>query len=287
MIARSYHFGLLGQDIAYTLSPLIFDRLFALTAISSGSFSVHDVPPDRLSSEIRRLRELDGFSVTIPYKERIISHLDSLVGDAKKIGAANSVSVVKGRLTGYNTDLSGFAHPLASLSLTPKRILILGHGGSARAVCAALVRAYPQAAISVCGRDGDRARSFVDAISQGFDAGVSLKPMTFEAILDDDHFEMIVNCTPTGSLASVEKSPLPATFRFESCQVCYDLVYRPRPTLLLKQAAKQGCRTIDGLPMLVVQATESFSLWTGIKFDKFATAQSVINSVEKYLESPQ
>lgn len=266
MNARTYHFGLLGHEIAYALSPQIFDLLFAHFE-TAGVFSVHDVPPDKLAAEVRKLSDLDGFSVTIPYKEKIIPFLDGMSEEAKVIGAVNSVRISKGRRLGHNTDLAGFIYPLRRETIKPARVLILGHGGSARAVLWSLVKEYPETIFAICGRDYDKARSFVDSVTQGLADGRNLTPTTFADILDDDHYDLIVNCTPMGGGAVLDKSPLPETFRFEQCRVCYDLVYQPALTPFLENAAGRGCRTINGLPMLVVQAVTSYALWTHQKLN--------------------
>lgn len=263
---RAYRFGLLGHDIAYTLSPRIFDLLFAHFE-TTGVFSVHDVAPDKLAAEVRTLSDLDGFSVTIPYKEKIIPFLDGMSEDAKVIGAVNSVRISKGRRLGHNTDLAGFIYPLRREPIKPARVLILGHGGSARAVLWSMVKEYPETVFTICGRDHDKARSFVDSVTQGLAAGRNLTPTTFDDILDDDQYDVIVNCTPMGSGTVHDKSPLPETFRFEQCRVCYDLVYRPAQTPFLEKAAEHGCRIINGLPMLVVQAVTSYALWTHVKLN--------------------
>lgn len=266
MNARVYRFGLLGHDIAYALSPRIFGMLFEHFE-TAGEFTVHDVPPDKLATEVRKLSDIDGFSVTIPYKEKIIPYLDGMSEEARVIGAVNSVRISKGRRLGHNTDLSGFIFPMRREAIKPGRVLILGHGGSARAVLWALVKEYPDTVFTICGRDHDKARSFVDSVTQGLADGRSLTPTIFDDILDDDHFDLIVNCTPMGGGAVLDKSPLPDTFRFEQCRVCYDLVYQPERTPFLEKASQHGCRIINGLPMLVVQAVTSYALWTRQKIN--------------------
>lgn len=275
MTSKTYHFGLLGYDIPYTLSPEIFSRIFERCE-QTGDFTVYDIAPNTIASEIRRLGDLDGFSVTIPYKERVLPMVDELTEEARIIGAVNSVRVREGKLRGHNTDAAGFIHPLRhDPRPQPGQVLILGHGGSARAVLLALIREYPQAAFTICGRDHDHARSFVDTICRGFAVGRELRPMVFEDILDDDQFHLIVNCTPMGGVTSPDRSPLGPSFRFEHCDICYDLVYQPEMTRFLQGASDHGCRVINGLPMLVVQAVLSYRFWTGHKVD--------LNDVSEYI----
>jgi shikimate dehydrogenase len=273
-----YHFGLVGHNISYSVSPRIFELIFGSEGIE-GKYSVFDVSPDQFPSETRKLKELDGFSVTIPYKERIIPYLTGLSDDARMIGAVNSVRVEDGIFYGYNADALGFIYPLKAINGDFKRVLILGHGGSARAVLYALVREYPGVAVDIRGRDINRVLAFVKSV-KGFESeGIRITPKTYADLRDNDKYNLVVNCTPLGSADSLEKSPLPESFRFDGCSVCYDLVYKPAKTRFLDWAEKNGCRIINGLPMLVRQALESYIIWTGRRIDTDSLTGYILESL--------
>lgn len=273
-----YHFALVGHNISYSLSPRIFELIFNSEGIK-GQFSIFDVIPDQLSSETGKLKELEGFSVTIPYKERIIPYLTGLSDDARMIGAVSSVRVEDGIFYGYNTDAPGFIYPLKAVNGDFKRILMLGHGGSARAVLYALAREYPDVVIDICGRNIDRARAFVELVKGFGSERIMITPKTYADLRNSDRYDLIINCTPLGGISNLEESPLPESFRFDDCSVCYDLVYRPAKTKLLDRAERHGCRIINGLPMLVRQALESYIIWTGRRIDTDGLTGYILESL--------
>lgn len=266
MTRRPYQFGLLGYRISYTLSPQIFSRLFDRYGLA-GQFFVIDLLPEKIKSKINRLKDLDAFSVTIPYKERIIPFLDELSGPAKEIAAINAVKVESGKLIGFNTDGEGFLYPLVKSGSCPQTILIMGAGGGARAVAAAALHRYPLLTITICARDKTKAATIVSFLKSMCCRGQEVVATGFSQIKNDDQFDLIVNATPVGGMSMPKQSLLPRGFEFRNCRLCYDLNYHPPITVLLEQAAKRGCQTVNGLPMLAAQAAASFKIWTGIEAD--------------------
>jgi shikimate dehydrogenase len=275
-----YHFGLLGHNISYSLSPKIFTALFA-SQNHEGNFSVVDVNSDEFETAVEELRVWHGFSVTIPYKERIIPYLKSMSREAQEIGAANSVRVENGQFHGYNTDAEAFIGPLRQIGFDGKGVLILGNGGAARAVIWALKNDYPDIEISVCGRDKTRVEQFVGSLRPVFNDKTSLHPMTYSDLGSYAEYELIVNCTPAGRIGHPERLPLPESFRFRECQVCYDLNYRPVRTPLMLLAERAGCRSIGGFPMLVRQAAASYNIWTGHEIDLEMVVGELMKSLLK------
>ncbi len=275
-MSRGYRFGLLGHKIAYSKSPSIFTAL-AETRKADIRFEVIDVAPDNLESIMDRLKALDGFSVTIPFKETMLAHLDELSNEAQAIGAVNSVRVEKGKMCGYNTDASGYIVPLRRRDFGGGKILVLGTGGAARAVIYALNAEYPDAEFSVCGRTRQRVSEFIADISARFAFEKKPASLTLETIDSGEGYDLIVNCTPVGSLAEPDKCPLPDDFAFTGGPLCYDLVYEPAETVFLARAGKNGCDVIGGLSMLVRQAVESYTIWTGDNFDRDAVSDEIMS----------
>jgi shikimate dehydrogenase len=273
-----YRFGLIGHSIPYTLSAAIFKRLFSLLEIE-GKFDVADVPPDGFEAKLESFRNTDGFAVTIPYKERVISYLHRISEEALAIGAVNSVKVEHGRLLGYNTDTEGFLFPLRRALFAGGRVLILGHGGAARAVTWALGNEYSQADITMCGRDAERVAQFADELIYANGVKVVSRYITYQDLNVSDGYDLVVNCTPVGGGSLVGCTPVPDNFPFHLCRICYDLVYAPARTRFLTQAEKAGCMVIGGLPMLVRQAVASYILWTGHELDGEAVTDRILGMV--------
>ncbi len=265
-MTRRYHFGLVGHNISYTLSPRIFEALTAIRG-EEAMFEVADVPPEDLENKLRTMREWDGFSVTVPYKRTIMLELSKISPEADEIGAVNSVRVTGGEFHGYNTDAEAFIAPLRKITFAGKRFLVLGNGGAAAAVVWALSREYPEAAITVCGRDENKVRGFIERVTRRQNMTGEFRGLNYQSLVDEAEFDLIVNGTPLGGANYANTAPLPENFRFENCAVCYDLNYRPKKTLLMARAEKAGCHIIGGLAMLIRQAALSYAVWTGCELD--------------------
>ncbi len=234
-------YGLVGRNISYSFSRDYFSRMFSRLHLNAAyeNFDLDDI--SRLPEVLSR-PNLRGFNVTIPFKESIIPFLDSLSAEARAVGAINTVKVLaNGRLEGYNTDWIGFRDTLIPL-LTPahRQALILGTGGASKAVKYAL--------------------DFLKIDSQC----VSRKGhLCYENLIRDNFDDelIIVNCTPLGTFPNTEQSPpLPAGF-FRKADIAFDLVYNPPVTRFLETAAAAGASTINGLPMLQVQAQKAWEIW--------------------------
>lgn len=264
-MGRHYKFGLLGSNISYSLSSDIFNHLFKLYGID-GNFAVIDIPLDKLPSEIDRLKKLDGFSVTIPFKEKILEYLDDISDIAGKAGAVNSVAVNDGKLIGYNTDGAGFIYPLKADEITPGKVLVLGCGGAARAVVPALAKKFDRFDIIICGRNIDKAEKLAKYFINGMKDKIHISALGIEEIKENDNYGLIVNATPLGGNDKKHLSMLSDSFRFNSTPVVYDLIYIPAKTLLLRRAEENGCPVINGLAMLVIQAVASFDIWTDRRY---------------------
>ncbi len=284
MTSGRFQFAVVGSDIQYSLSPRIFSVIFEQTGLD-GDFIILDTPVDDFRHSLDQLRRLDGFSVTIPFKTTIMDYVESIDDTAQRIGAVNSVNVTQSRLHGYNTDCIGFSQPLSGLDVRPEKGLVLGTGGAARAVVYALFRLYPGIQVSVCSRQRQRAQHVCDTLAGSIEADGSVVPIGYAEIRRDTTYDIIVNCTPVGSHAYPDKAPLPNDYSFCGAPLCYDLIYSPNTTMLLRAAEKHGCRTINGLPMLIAQAVESFRLWTDKTIDSDALVKTIIrtlNSTEDF-----
>jgi len=244
-------FGILGRPVAHSLSPAMHNAAFRHLGLNAVyvAFPVTD-----LAQAVSGLRGLGigGLSVTIPFKEEIIPLLDDLDPQAARIGAVNTVVNRDGRLVGYNTDWLGAVTALtAKVSLKGRHVLILGAGGASRAIAYGVFHQGGKVTLT----DIDAARAKALARDLGAEA---IAP---EA-LDHCPATILVNATPVGMTPDIDGIPINPDLlgRFE---VVMDIVYQPLATRLLKEAQARGCATIDGLQMLIHQATAQFELFTG------------------------
>ena len=242
--------AVIGDPVAHSLSPRIF-AAFAAAAGVDLRYRAIRVPPASLAAAVRRARSRSwlGWNVTLPHKVAIMPLLDALHDSAREAGAVNVVHFTGGRAVGYNTDGAGLLADLRRLRFAPrgKRALVLGSGGAARAVCAALKRAGV-AELGVLARDPAKGAD----VAARFGAAVAAPAALAEA-------ELVVNASSAG--LDGRSSPLPARAKLKRGALAYDLVYRPAPTPFLRKAKASGCRTADGTGMLLAQAAETWAIW--------------------------
>ena len=259
--------GIIGWPVEHSLSPPMHNAAF----VARGMDWVYvplPVPPERIREAVLGLRALGfrGANVTVPHKQAVIPFLDHLTPEAHAIGAVNTIVVEENRhIWGTNTDAQGFLNDLMAhgVEVEETSVLVLGAGGAARAVVYALARAGAHVTIAnrTLGRAVELARQIHTALPR---ASFRVVELSAERLAQEaDAHTLLVNATSVGMWPDVDACPWPAGVGFGSIRVVYDLVYRPRVTRLLREAAAWGCQTIGGLGMLVRQGAESWRLWTG------------------------
>ncbi len=248
---RTRVYAVIGDPIGHSLSP----------QLQIAGFRARRMEAVYVPVLVRDLRDflaaigplgIAGFSVTLPHKEAILRYLDDCDPLAAEIGAVNTVVVRGGgKLYGYNTDYVGVLRALERrLPLAGSSVLVLGAGGSARAVAFALARAG--ANVRICARRNARARALARDVG-----GEAIERRRLRA----EYFDAIVNTTPVGMFPKVGESPLEA--RELNCRLVFDLIYRPTETKLLRLARRRGIETVSGLEMFVAQGTAQWEIWTG------------------------
>jgi shikimate dehydrogenase len=257
--------GLVGHPLEYSLSPKI--HLAALKSCGlQGNYSLFSVSPDNkqgLEDLLARVRsgELTGLNVTIPHKQNVIPFLDELTSTAKVIGAVNTIYCRNNKLIGDNTDADGLLLDLKrfignwkSGIGNRKLAMVLGAGGSARAVVYALINDGWDVAIAArrIGRAQELASHYKDVES-----------IELTSEIQSSEFQLVVNTTPVGMMPNINRSPWPDDLPFPHQALIYDLVYNPRETKLVKDACAAGLSATTGLGMLIEQAALSFEIWTG------------------------
>lgn len=226
------------------------------------------VKPGDLEQVVNSLRLLgcSGFNVTVPYKEEIIPFLDHLDSSAKSAGAVNTVVNKEGVLTGYNTDGLGLLANISGLS-DDKRVLIIGAGGAAKGIVAALKERQIKT-IMVTNRTYERAVQLA-------------KWAGCQAITNEEAenvfstFDIVIQTTSVG----MEEMATPVNFiGWHPSMTAIDIIYAPPETMFLKQAREQGAFTMNGLSMLIGQGALAFELWTGIFPDQDYCRETIFSS---------
>jgi shikimate dehydrogenase len=270
--------GLTGWPLGHSLSPRLQTAALAAAGLQ-GEYALYPVPPlpdgaAALSGLLDDLRQgrLDGLNVTIPHKQSVLPALDELSPAAQAIGAANTLYARRGKLIGENTDAPGFLADLERLGFLSgsRRALILGAGGSARAVCFALIGAGWQ--VTVTARRLEQAQALAAGLAA---SSATLQAAPFEPSALTRPFSLIINTTPLGMTPNVDASPWPDGLPFPASTAVYDLVYNPAETGLVKAARAAGLCASTGLGMLVEQAALSFELWTGHNVSRAALWQAL------------
>ena len=260
--------GVIGDPVRHSLSPALHNAAFAELGLD-WTYLAFEVPAGRGADAVAAMRALgiDGLSVTMPHKDTVAAAVDELSPAAALLGAANCVRRDGDRLIGENTDGAGFLRSLrtqAGVDPEGLRTVVLGAGGAARAVIVAL--AAEGALVTVVNRSPDAAAwaaalgaavggAAAEALGERSGSAAVGGP---EAVRDAD---VVVNATPLG-MTDGDSLPVDPALVGDG-QIVVDLIYRPERTPLLNAAAQAGATTLNGVGMLLFQAAEQFTMWTG------------------------
>ena len=259
----NYQLGLIGYPLGHSLSPKIHTAALVACGLQ-GTYSLFPIHPDNkqgLHNLLAQVRagEIRGLNVTIPHKQNVIEFMDELTPTAKAIGAVNTIYMRADKLIGDNTDAPGFLSDLKRVSnssfSTPHSALVLGAGGSARAVVYALLNDGWN--VTLAARRIEQAQQLANSIDN-----YQLSIVNYSN-LQPSTFDLLVNTTPLGMTPNTEASPLPEGTELSKNTFVYDLVYNPRETKLVRDARAQGLNASTGLGMLIEQAALAFEKWTG------------------------
>jgi shikimate dehydrogenase len=243
-----YRFGLIGYPLEHSASASYFAGKFKREGLSSYSYSLFPLMHvDEVRALMASIPGLQGFNVTIPYKQSIIPLLDHLDPLAAEIGAVNTVVVRRNgndfELGGYNTDAEGFRLSLPPV-FTHTHAMILGTGGSSAAV-ACVLKKMGLEVLKVSRREKSGGEIVYEEISAGL-----LERFTF-----------IINCTPAGMFPATGSAPAMPFHLLGPRHFVYDLIYNPGETILLQRAREAGAQTQNGMRMLELQAELAFKIW--------------------------
>jgi len=260
--------GLLGYPLKQSFSPVMQNRAFQAAGLNYYYFPI-EADPTSLKDVLNGIRRMNfaGCNVTKPNKIEVMAHLDRVDPAALAIGAVNTVKVVDGKLIGYNTDGLGFAAFLEQdlqVDMPSTKFFILGCGGAGRAIATVLADrgagdlflsdASAVASESLATAIWGHSRRHVHQVSVG-----SVKMQQALAQVD-----VVINATAVGMFPDEDKTPLSAAW-LDKRQVVCDIIYNPLRTRLLREAEAIGCRTANGLGMVIYQGAAAFSIWTGLE----------------------
>ncbi len=272
--------AVLGDPVRHSLSPAMHNAALRELGLDWVYLAL-PTPAERLAGVLEALEAIDcrGLNVTLPHKQAVARLAAERSPLAERVGAVNTlVRRPAGGWFGTNTDVEGFLAPLGE-EAPPRRALVLGCGGSARAVIAGLASLGVER-IGVAGRRPEARTALVDSCAgwapglEGVDLGEGLPAAEAPGPLTDwlAAADLVVNTTPVGMASRTDpaaalRSPLGETAveALRPGATVYDLIYTPRPTALLGRAAARGCRTLDGLEMLVRQGAAALRLWTRVE----------------------
>jgi len=244
-------YGIVGGSVRHSVSPAMHNAAFREMGIDAVYVPMPAVSADDFVTFGRAIG-IKGASITIPHKVTLFDRVDELYAVARRVGAINTIRVEGTRWVGGNTDAQGFLEPLqARIALQGLRASVLGAGGAARAVAAAL--ASTGAHVTLHARDRAKAQDVAGFTS----AAVGDWPPR------PGSWDLLINTTPVGTYPRIDETPIAKTDL--TGPYVYDLVYNPPITRLLRDAAEMGCQTFGGLDMLVAQAHEQFHWWTGTR----------------------
>jgi 3-dehydroquinate dehydratase/shikimate dehydrogenase len=262
-------FGVVSTNAMHSLSPVMHNAAFEAAGIDAVYVPLRASDFDDFLSYAQSMG-IEGASITIPFKLdalRTATRADALT---QSVGAANTLRREGGGFEATNTDVYGFLAPLDAVfgtRLQNARAAVLGAGGAARAVVAAL--RSRGVVVTVYARRSEQAQQ----LARSFDASAGEWPPAAGS------WDLLVNCTPLGGVGHRDESPIAR--ELVSGPLVYDLTYGSGPNALLRDAKGAGALTIDGLPMLVAQAERQFEWWTGQKPDPGVMANAAKRRVER------
>ena len=263
--------ALLGSPVAHSISPLMHNEAFQLLDLDY-TYLCFEVNEETLPAAVDGLKAcgIRGFNLTMPNKNKIVELLDELSPAARLIGAVNTVVNDDGHLTGYNTDGVGYMQAVkdAGYDITGKTITIMGAGGAATAICAQAALDGVEK-IHIFARETSRFWDRTQKLAENINSTLPCKAVLHEnkdtAALAQAISEsaLLLNATSVGMAPNTEGTIIEDTSLYHPDLIVSDVIYNPRETRFLKEAREAGCRTFNGMYMLLYQGAEAFRLWPG------------------------
>ncbi len=265
--------GLLGQPVNHSLSPIMHNAAYKEMGLDWCYVAMPCDSKDleRVTKALRFLN-FKGLNITIPHKQSVLKACNKLTEIANEIQAVNTLIPEKNnQWIGANTDVQGFLTPLKDHNLKNKNVVVIGCGGSARAVVMGL-SSLDIKKLTIIGRNESTLNIFVKStINLLSRRGISIESINYKKLNVSPYIEeadLIINTTPIGmNNINTKQENVPLGHEIWAClsnkTILYDLIYTPKPTKWLEIGHQKNCFTIDGLDMLVEQGAFSIRLWSG------------------------
>ncbi|SDN13586.1 shikimate dehydrogenase family protein [Acetanaerobacterium elongatum] len=279
-------YAVIGHPLEHTLSPVLHQKLFALTGVDA-EYTAIPIKPEEFAQKAGPLFELDGFNVTMPYKQRIIPYLDGMTEEAMRFEAVNTVSVeecavadglatingsTRPKRLGHNTDIAGVikSFELLNTSFTGN-ICIAGAGATAGMLATQIVLKGGSVTIAVRQGSLQKGEALVHSLKR-----LSAEPKVRTAVLNtlDEPFDLLINATPCGMYPNIDECPFSDNL-IAKTKAVFDEIYNPVQTALCEKASLMGKRVLNGLPMLVWQAAEAQQFWYHAVFSEKELLETV------------
>ncbi|MDH7554999.1 MAG: shikimate dehydrogenase [Spirochaetota bacterium] len=258
--AHTSVYCILGNPVRHSLSPIMHNAAFAHTGINAVYVAFEPASIKQAFNAIKALG-IKGASITIPFKVDVLPLCDSVDTLASRIGSVNTLVNADGMIQGYNTDGYGLLRSLETHSIEyhNKKVLIIGNGGSARAIAYTL--AQHNTHITICGRNSNNITQLANDLRKYF---TDIETILIDKLTPDitAHNNIIINTTPVGMKPDISRSPIDISL-LHPHNVVVDIIYSPLRTQLVQNAQEKGCTVITGDYMLLFQACMQFELWTG------------------------
>ena len=248
---ENHIYALLGRSLKHSFSPAFYNSYFSFHGLSDYFYKTIEI--DKITELISILKSnphIEGFNVTIPYKEDIIPFLVKMSPTAKKIGAVNVVKVVRNgdqfEMYGYNTDYKGFEYMfkvLKNRSIANKNAIILGSGGVSKSVQYVLKQ---------------QEIPFLVVSREKKDHCLTYDQLTREII---QSHKVIINCTPLGMYPNIQEKPQIVYDGIGSGHFLIDLIYNPEQTQFMKEGMLRSAKVMNGMQMFLMQARESLKIF--------------------------
>ena len=271
-------YALFGHPLGHSMSPLIHERLFALSGKADCTYELADVDRETLLASPELLSSFNGMNVTIPYKQEVISLIDELGESAQRYNSVNCIDNKDGRLTGYNTDCDGFVLSAGKLPLGGN-VAILGCGGVGRMIAIEVARHGGNITLAVIPQDMDNAQKLTAEILEKC-SGASVRITEISSL--SGSFDLLIIATPVGMYPKTDAFAVSDEVIANAGSV-FDVIYNPTETLLMKKARAMGKTAVGGAAMLVYQAVKAHEIWYGGKFSENDIDQ-IILEVEKHVD---
>ena len=272
-------FALIGHPLGHSMSPLIHEKLFALSGLEDTSYELIDIAPEDMADSRSTLESLRGLNVTIPHKQAVISLVDELAESAQRYNSVNCINNDNGHLVGYNTDCDGFLRSAEQLPIGGN-VAILGCGGVGRMIAIEVARHGGNITLAVIPQDIKNAQILMAEILAKC-SGASVRIADISTL--DGSYDLLINATPVGMYPKVDACAVSDTI-IENSGSVFDVIYNPKETLLMKKARALGKTAVGGASMLVYQAVKAHEIWYGGSFRTEDIAK-IITDVENAVDS--